>query len=92
MDLLRQFSNLGTSLKILVKSRLKMLQGEIHRSSEPQIIDFRGPNIRNLTVSQTRLGPEQVSALLAEYTAGIPVRTLAKRYGIARQTVSEHAK
>jgi uncharacterized protein (DUF433 family) len=92
VDLAGHFSNLGTSLKVLVKSRLRMLRGEMRRSGEPQITDFRGPNVRNLKVSQTRLPPDRVADLLAEYTAGTPVKVLAKRYGIARQTVSEHAR
>ena len=30
--------------------------------------------------------------MLAEYTAGTPVKALAKRYGISRKTVAEHAR
>jgi len=69
-----------------------MLRGESNRPSGPQITDFRGPNRRKVENPQTLLAPEQVTQLVAEYTDGTPVKVLANRYGIARQTVSEHAR
>jgi hypothetical protein len=79
-------------LKPLVKGLSRMRRDELKRSEAARITDFRGPNVRDLKVSQTRLAPAQVLELLAEYVAGVPVRVLADRYGVARQTVTEHAR
>jgi transposase-like protein len=92
VDLRGHFSNLGTSLKVLVRARSKMLKGEIRRSKSSEVRDLRGLVVRNLKVSQTRLTPDEVTKLVEEYVAGTPVKTLSQRYGVARQTVSEHAR
>jgi len=49
---------------------------------------------RNATfpLSQTILAPKQVAQLVTEYADGTPVKVLAERYRVARQTVSEHAR
>ncbi|MFV0258625.1 MAG: helix-turn-helix domain-containing protein [Acidimicrobiales bacterium] len=48
--------------------------------------------MRELQMSQTLLHPEQVADLVDEYRQGVPVRELAERYGVHRQTVSDHAR
>jgi Helix-turn-helix domain len=41
---------------------------------------------------QRRLRPNELEQLAADYLAGIEARTLAERYGIARQTVFDHVR
>ena len=92
VDLLGQFSNLAPDLKALVKARSRLLKGELRRSEEPVITDFRGPSRRNWQKCQTPLAPEKVADLVAEYDAGTPVKVLVERYGIPRQTVCRHVQ
>lgn len=41
---------------------------------------------------QTRLTPDQIAELVAEYQAGFSVREVAERWLVVRQTVSAHLR
>ena len=92
MDLSGNFYNPGPNLKTLVKARLRILKGELRRTEEPKITDFRGPIRRNSEKATTPLTPEKASALVDQYISGRPVKVLAEQFGIPRQTVLRHAK
>ena len=58
----------------------------------PQITGFRGLNRRKLKNPQTKLAPEDMDAVLAEFAAGGVVNELAEHYGIARCTIHKNAR
>lgn len=92
VDLSRSFSHPRPAVNTLVRRVLRCGSARQRRSRERQITDSRGLNVRELRMSQTLLRPEQVADLVDEYRQGVPVRELAERYGVHRQTVSDHAR
>ena len=79
-------------MKHLVKRLLMAPSGENPSSGRSEIVDSRGPVVRNSQKVQTFLTPEKVDEVLARYTAGEGVKNLAKEYGVHRNTIWRHAK
>ncbi|MCL2653366.1 MAG: hypothetical protein FWD63_06225 [Propionibacteriaceae bacterium] len=79
-------------MKALVNARLRILRGELKRSSKPEITDFRGQIRRDSPKCQTPLAPDKIAELVAQNVAGESVKTLAEWFGIPRQTVCRHAQ
>lgn len=61
-----------------------------NRPTEPPITDHRGLNVRELGTTVTLLTARQVDDLIADYNAGMRVREIAEKFGVARWTVTNH--
>lgn len=66
-----------------------MYEGPKRPSTAP-VRDARGSLVRRIETAQTFLTPSEVDRLIEDYTAGMSVVGLAKKYGIHRTTVSAH--
>lgn len=87
VDLPRRFSNKRPALKSLIHRVLKGSEGRGQRGRSSGRYDARGPVAKNSVKSQTRLTPEQRAELVADYEAGMPVKTIAAKYRVHRGTV-----
>ena len=87
MGLPRRFSNKRPALKSLIRRVLKGTDGHGPRTRTPERRDTRGVVAKNPAKSQTRLTAERRAELVADYKAGIPVRTIAAKYGVHRGTI-----
>ncbi len=83
----RRFSNTRPALKSLIRRVLKGSEGHGPRGQNSGRRDARGPVAKNPAKSQTRLTIEQRMELVADYEAGMPVRTIAVKYGVHRGTI-----
>ena len=87
MGLPKRFSNKRPALKSLISRVLKGSERRGPRNRTPKRRDSRGAVAKNPAKSQTRLTPELRAALVADYEAGMPVRTIAAKYAVHRGTV-----
>ena len=83
----KRFSNKRPALKSLISRVLKGAEGRGPRNRTPKRHDSRGAVAKNPAKSQTRLTPERRAELVADYEAGMPVRTIAAKYAVHRGTV-----
>ena len=87
VDLPKRFSNKRPALKSLIFRVLKGAERRGPRNRTPKRQDSRGAVVKNPVKSQTRLTPERRAELVADYEAGMPVRSIAAKYGVHRGTI-----
>lgn len=87
VDLPKRFSNKRPALKSLIHRVLRGAEGHESRSRTSKRRDARGPVAKNPAKSQTRLTAGRRAELVADYEAGIPVRSIAAKYGVHRGTI-----
>jgi hypothetical protein len=93
VELRREFSNSGPSVKSLVKRLLSWVgKGRKVAPEAPVTVfeDARGPNVRELRQAQRRLPPVELAGLIVAYEAGARVCELAEVYDLHRTTVARH--
>lgn len=83
----KRFSNKLPALRSLISCVLRGSERRVPRGRSPKRHDSRGAVAKNPAKSQTRLTIEQRVELLADYEAGMSVRTIAVKYGVHRGTI-----
>jgi hypothetical protein len=74
-------------MKHLVKRLLRAKGKAVGCSGRPEIVDSRGPVVRNSQKLQARLTSEKAEEMVARYAVWESIKTLAGKYGVNRSTV-----
>ena len=85
------FSNLHGQMKDVVRRLLQTGSRAERGSGRAEIVDSRGPVVRNPQKVQTLLSSAKLDEALARYAAGEAVRTLAVEYRVHPSTLWRHA-